>query len=133
MPDAKREVEWIASAKKDLRGFPPQVRRDVGLALYQVELGGTPKIAKPLKGFSGVSVMEIVEDFQTDTYRAIYTAKFGNMIYVLHGFQKKSKRGIETAQADMDTIRQRFKAAELDFKNRGGKHEAKQKSGDGRQ
>lgn len=105
MPDSAREVEWIASAKKDLRGFPPQVRRDVGLALNEVEFGGTPKNAKPMKGFGGISVMEIVEDFQTDTYRAIYTAKFGNMIYVLHCFQKKSKRGIETAQADIDKIR----------------------------
>ena len=68
--------------------------------------------AKPLKGFGGAGILEVVEDFRGDTYRAVYTVKFGNVVYVLHCFQKKSTHGIEAPKPDMDLVRERLKAAE---------------------
>jgi phage-related protein len=81
---------WVGSSLKDVREFPEEVKDEVGFALYQVQRGLTPRSAKPLRGFGGASVLEIVEDFRTDTYRAVYTVQFTEVIYVLHAFQKKS-------------------------------------------
>lgn len=87
------------------------MRREIGNALDDVQVGVTPPQAKPLKGFKGVSVLEISEDFRTDTYRAVYTVRFVEAVYVLHCFQKKSKTGIETPKPDKALIESRLKQA----------------------
>jgi phage-related protein len=95
-----------------------QVRRDIGQALYAAQQGETDPAAKPLRGFGGARVMEIVERYRGDAYRAVYTAHFASAIYVLHVFQKKSKRGIATPMPDLDLIRQRLAEAERFHKER---------------
>ena len=92
--------------------MPPQVRKDIGQALYTAQQGETDPAAKPLKGFGGTRVMEIVERHRTDAFRAVYTAHFAEAIYVLHVFQKKSKHGIATPNPDMELIGRRFAEAE---------------------
>ena len=87
----------------------------MGYALYQAQLGLKFASAKPLSGFGGASVLEIVDDFRTDTFRAVYTVRFPEMVYVLHAFQKKSKKGIATPKADLDLIRKRLKLAQKDY------------------
>jgi phage-related protein len=93
-----------------------EVKQDIGYALYEAQRGQKPASAKPLKGFSGAGVLEIVENFTAGTYRAVYTVRFRQVIYVLHCFQKKSKHGIKTPQQDIDLIKQRLKLAEEDYK-----------------
>ena len=100
---------WVASSRRDMRAMPKEVRRSFGVALYAVQTGETPPIAKALKGFSGAGVLELVEDDAGGTYRAVYTVRFSTAIYVLHVFQKKSKRGRETPQRDIDLIKERLK------------------------
>jgi len=107
-----KPVIWIGLSRKDLRAMPQQVRRDIGQALYTAQQGETDPSAKPLKGFGGGRIMEIVERHRTDTYRAVYTAHFAEAIYVLHVFQKKSKHGIAMPKPDMDLIRRRYAEAE---------------------
>ena len=107
-----KPIIWIGSSRKDLRLFPKQVRIDIGKALYAAQNGETDPAAKPLRGFSGTSVMEIVERYETDAYRAVYTAKLGETIYVLHAFQKKSKRGVATPKRELDLVRRRLVDAE---------------------
>ena len=92
--------------------MPPQVRKDIGQALYTAQQGDTDPAAKPLKGFGGARVMEIVERHRGDAFRAVYSANFAEAIYVLHVFQKKSKYGIATPKPDMELIRTRFAEAE---------------------
>src|ERR1700704_1649164 len=111
-----RPVIWIGSSREDLRAMPPQVRKDIGQALYAAQQGETDPSAKPLKGFGGARVMEIVERYRTDAYRAVYTVQFSTAVYVLHVFQKKSKQGIATPKPDLDLIGQRFAEAERDYK-----------------
>jgi phage-related protein len=111
-----KPVEWIASSRDDLREFPKDVRRVMGQAIDDAENGDEHPSAKALKGFGGRGVLEIVDDFDGDTYRAVYTVKFGGVIYVLHAFQKKSKKGIATPQRDIDLIRARLKRAEQHYK-----------------
>ena len=106
-----RPVTWVGSSRHDLASFPQPVRRDMGQALYVAQRGDTDPAAKPLKGFGGARVMEIVDRHDTNTYRAVYTVQFAEAIYVLHAFQKKSKKGIATPKAVVDLIRQRLKAA----------------------
>lgn len=101
-----------------MQEMPAEVQDAFGFALYQVQLGETPIDAKPLRGFGGTSVMEVVDDYAGDTYRAVYTACFAEVVYVLHVFQKKSKRGIETPKPDMDLIRKRFAEAKADYARR---------------
>jgi phage-related protein len=113
-----RPVIWIGSSLRDLRAMPPELRRDIGQALYTAQQGETDPAAKPLKGFGGARVMEIVERGRGGTYRAVYTARFDDAIYVLHVFQKKSKRGIATPKQDIDLIRRRLAEAERDHKER---------------
>jgi phage-related protein len=108
----------MGSSRDDLRGFPEQVRRDMGQALYTAQQGETDPAAKPLKGFGGVGVMEIVDRHDTNTYRAVYTTRFAGRIYVLHAFQKKAKKGIATPQKDMELIRQRLTVAERHYRER---------------
>jgi phage-related protein len=109
-----KPLHWIASAKRDLLAFDEAVIDDIGYALGVVQLGGTPGSAKPWKG-EGTGVFEIVEDHRGDTYRAVYTVRFAQAIYVLHCFQKKSPTGIKTAKTDVDLIRARLKLAQADY------------------
>ena len=104
-------VEWIGSSLDDLKEFPDEVQQVVGYALYIAQCGDKHSSAKPLKGFKGAGVVEVVEDFDGDTYRAVYTIKFADVVYVLHSFQKKSKQGIATPKQDMDLIEARLKRA----------------------
>jgi phage-related protein len=116
--DELKSVVWVGSSRRDLRALPQQIRKDIGQALYAAQQGVTDPAAKPLKGFGGTRVMEIVERYRTDAYRAVYTAHFETTIYVLHVFQKKSKTGIATPKQDIDLIRRRFAEAERDYKAR---------------
>ncbi len=112
MNGSERPVVWVGSSRRDVRGFPRQVRRELGQALYTAQQGETDPSAKPLKGFGGSSVLEIVVDQQGGTWRAVYTVRYREAIYVLHAFQKKSKRGIATPKKDIDLIRRRLAEAE---------------------
>jgi phage-related protein len=112
-----KPVDWVGSSYKDFRAFPDAVQDVMGFALYQAQIGQIHTSTKPLKGFGGAAVLEIVDDHRGDTYRAVYTVKFDRAIYVLHAFQKKSKKGIKTSQEDIQLIRQRLKAAEQDYKS----------------
>jgi phage-related protein len=107
-----KPVYFIGSAHADLKKLPGVVQSDIGFALYEAQQGGKSFFAKPLQGFGGSSVLEIIEDYDGDTYRAVYTVKFAKAIYVLHVFQKKSKRGAETPKGDMALIESRLKLAE---------------------
>jgi phage-related protein len=107
-----KPVEWIASSHKDLCAFPIQVQRVMGFAIYLAQIGGKHEAAKPLQGFGGAGVLEVVEDYDGNAFRAVYTVRFADMVYVLHAFQKKSKSGIATPKADVDLIRKRLKIAE---------------------
>jgi len=111
---------WIGSAKNDLLEFPGAVQDEIGVALSVAQFGGKHPNAKPWKG-EGPGVLEIVEDYRGDTYRAVYTVKFENAAYVLHAFQKKSPRGLKTAQTDVDLISRRLKIANEDYEGRYGK------------
>ena len=108
----RKPVEWIGSSRRDLRAFPADVRRVMGQAIDDAQLGQESPIAKALRGFGGRGVLEIVDDFEGDTYRAVYTVKFVGAVYVLHAFQKKSRKGIATPQHEIDLIRARLKRAE---------------------
>lgn len=103
---------WVGGSKRDLRGFPEDVQDSMGYALHRAQIGEKHKDAKPLRGFGGGGVLEIVEDHDGETYRAVYTVKFASAVYVIHAFQKKSKRGSETPKLEMDLIKQRLKRAE---------------------
>jgi phage-related protein len=116
----ERPVIWVASAKKDLLAMPKPVIREIGIALDVAQQGGMHPSAKPWKG-EGPSVLEIVSDFDGDTFRGVYTLKFRRAIYVLHCFQKKSPSGIKTAKVDVNLITQRLKAARIDYEARYGK------------
>jgi phage-related protein len=108
-------VRWIGRSKDDLSGFPKEVRRRAGKALWAAQIGQKAPYAKPLTGFGDAGVLEIVDDFDGDTFRAVYTVRFAEAIYVLHAFQKKSKRGISTPKAQMDLISKRLKSARKDY------------------
>ena len=108
--EARKPIVWMGSSLKDLREFPAEVRRDIGTALYWAETGGIHSTAKRMKGELR-DVTEIVSDHDGDTYRAMYTTRIGDTIYVLHAFQKKSKKGSATPQRDLDVIGSRLRAA----------------------
>jgi len=111
-----KPVEWIGSSRADLRSFPGEVRAVMGEALYRAQQGAEHPAAKALKGFGGRGVLEVVDDFRGNTYRAIYTVKFAMVIYVLHAFQKKAKKGIATPGHEMELIRTRLKRAEEHYR-----------------
>lgn len=111
MPDEK-PLEWIGSSHKDLMVLPTGVRRFFGFALSLAQAGDQHDAAKVLKGFGGAGVLEVVEDDAGGTYRAVYTVKFAEAVFVLHCFQKKSKRGSSTPKEEMDIVRARLKVAE---------------------
>ena len=114
MNDPLRTIKpavFVGSSRKDIRAFPTAVRTEIGQALFEAQLGDHPRNAKPLKGFGGV--LEIRDNFDGDTYRAVYTVRFEGVLYVLHAFQKKSSSGIATPQRHIDLIRQRLRDAEI--------------------
>ena len=110
-----KPVRWVGSSKDDLSGFPEEVRRRVGGALWDAQRGLKAPYAKPLRGFGGAGVLEIVDDYDGDTYRAVYTVRFAGVVYVLHAFQKKSKSGKATPKAELDLIKQRLRRATEDY------------------
>lgn len=120
---ALQPLGWIASSKKDLRKVPRDVQQAIGQALFDAQAGEKHPDAKPLKGFGGAGVLEIVENHDGNTYRAVYTVKFAGIVYVLHVFQKKSKSRLKTPVEEIDKIRKRLKEAEIDYakwsKNKG--------------
>ena len=107
-----KPLEWIASSRKDLKAMPDEVQDNVGYALLLAQLGEKHDDTKPLKGFKGAGVLEIVDNFDGDTYRAVYTVKFEFAVYVLHVFQKKSKSGIATPKQEIELIENRLKVAQ---------------------
>ena len=116
----ERSLDWVGSSKKDFLAFPEPVKDEMGNALGIAQFGGKHPAAKPWKG-QGPGVFEIVEQHDGNAYRAIYTMRFREIVYVLHAFQKKSPKGIKTAQGDIDLIEQRLKVAQDDYEARYGK------------
>ena len=110
-----KPVRWVASSKQDLSVLPDAVRSDIGQAIYVAQRGDRHDDAKVLKGFSGAGVLEVIARRHGDTFRAVYTVRFANAVYVLHVFQKKSKSGIATAKRDVDLVKSRLKLAEDDY------------------
>ena len=109
MTEKRKLLFWEGSSKKDFKEFPIPVQKDMGVALFVVQLGRTPDSAKPWKGL-GSGVYELVEDHRGDTFRAIYTVRIGDAVHVLHAFQKKSTSGIATPQPAVELIEKRLKA-----------------------
>ncbi len=120
MTPPRKPIVWVGSSRKDLKAFPPEVQDEMGYALRDAQFGGRRLSAKPLRGWGGAGVLEVVEDFRGDTYRTVYTVDFGDVVYVLHAFQKKSKRGIKTPKHEMEVVRARYRMAEADYRQRGG-------------
>ena len=118
MERALKPVRWIGSSRKDLKTFPRPVQRDVGQALYAAQRGEEYPSVKALKGFGGRAVLEMVAPHEGDTYRAVYTVRFHDAVYVLHAFQKKSKTGIATPRKEIELVRQRLGAAEQNYRER---------------
>ncbi|MGH7899168.1 MAG: type II toxin-antitoxin system RelE/ParE family toxin [Candidatus Binatia bacterium] len=106
-----KPVIWIASTKHDLKSLPDEIEYRFGYALWIAQTGRTHPHAKALKGFGDASIIEIIEDWQGNAYRAVYTVRFEDAVYVLHVFQKKSRRGAETPKADIDLIKKRLRDA----------------------
>jgi phage-related protein len=107
-----KPVAWVGSSRDDLRDFPIPVRRLVGLALRTAQAGDKHPDTKPLRGYRGAGVLEAVADDDGDTYRAVYTVRFAEAVYVLHCFQKKSTQGIATSRRDLDLIDTRLRRAQ---------------------
>lgn len=112
MQSSPRPLVWIGSTRGDVRAFPRAVRRDLGHALYAAQEGEVDPSAKPLSGFGGASVLEVVAQHRGDTWRAVYTIRYSEAVYVLDVFQKKSKRGVATSKKDVDLIHRRLSEAE---------------------
>ena len=111
-----RPLVWMGNSRKRIQDFPVAAQKLIGDELQLIQFGGMPKDAKPFRGI-GASVFEIALEYDTDAYRTVVAVKLGKKIYVLHAFQKKSKRGIETPQADIDLIKQRYRDAREHAKN----------------
>ena len=111
-PSSPKPVIWIGSSRRDFRALPQPVKSHMGYALYIAREGGKHRDAKPLKGFGGAGVVEIVSDFDGDTFRAVYTVRFAGAVHVLHVFQKKAKTGRTTPKLEMELIQRRLREAE---------------------
>jgi phage-related protein len=121
-----RPLLWIASSKRDFVEMPDDVTDDFGHWLFQVQKGKVPKNAKALSGFGGAKIMELWKDNGDGTFRAIYTVKYSDVVIILHAFQKKSKKGIETPKQDKELIHSRIKLAEVvyrEWKEKGSKND----------
>jgi phage-related protein len=116
----EKPLFWVGSAKRDLLAFPAPVKDDIGVALSVAQFGGKHPNAKPWKG-EGPGVYEIVEDYRSDTYRAVYTVNFEKAVYVLHAFQKKSPSAVRTSRKDIDLIGQRLRGARAHYEVEYGK------------
>lgn len=119
-----RPLLWVASSRRDYRDFPVRVQETLGFELFLAQTGQHPPSAKPLKGLGG-GVLELIEDFDGDTYRAVYTVRFKEAVYVLHAFKKKSKSGIATPKGDIERIERRLKDATRDHGERYGQEKKK--------
>jgi phage-related protein len=115
-----KPLYWVGSSRKDLKRFPEPVQDVMGRSLLGAQFGAHPDNAKALRGFGGAGVLEIVEDHDGDTFRAVYTVRFRCAVYVLHAFQKKSKRGRETPRHEIGLVHERLRAAEADYLMRTG-------------
>lgn len=111
-PHPAKPLYWVGSSKKDLMGLPESVVDVFGYALYLAQIGSKHDQAKPLKGFGSAGVLEIIEDWEGNTYRVVYTVRLAGHVFVLHVFQKKSKRGAATPKKELELIWQRWKVAE---------------------
>lgn len=109
-----RPVRWIGDAKQVLLEFPESVQKEIGYALYFAQKGDKHPSAKPLRGFGDAGVLEVVENHDGNTYRAVYTVRFADAVYVLHCFQKKARRGIATSQMDLELVQKHLKRAQAD-------------------
>jgi len=107
-----KPVVWVVPSLKELKTLPKFVQRSFGVSLFAMQSGETPPTAKPLKGFGGANVLELIEDDQSGTYRAVYTGRFSTGVYVLYAFQKKSKKGISTPVHEIVLVKERLKRAE---------------------
>ena len=114
----RRPLYWVGSSKEDLSAFPDEVKRVMGFALHAAQTGGKHLDANPLKGFKGAGVLEVVEQHDGNAYRAVYTVRFAHSVYVLHAFQKKSKKGIATPKSEIDLVKERLRRAEQDHEQR---------------
>ena len=123
LPRPLRPLRWISSSRDDLSEFPSKVRDQFGYELFLAQTGEHPPSAKPFKGVGG-GVVELIEDHDSDTYRAVYTVRLATAVYVLHAFKKKSKQGIKTPPRDVEMIKKRLKAAE--------EHDADERKKEGR-
>lgn len=115
-PDVLKPLFWVGSALEEVRAFPLAVRRQIGFALYLAQTGGKHMDAKPLKGFGGAGVLELVESHAGNTYRGVYTVKLAGAVYALHAFQKKSKKAVQTPKQHLDLIRERLRRAEKHYR-----------------
>jgi phage-related protein len=111
-----KPLRWVGSSRDDVSSFPDDVKLQIGVALWEAQIGGKAAYAKPLKGYGDAGVLEVVDNFDGDTFRAVYTIRFAKAVYVLHAFQKKSKRGIATPKAELDLINRRLQRATEDYK-----------------
>jgi phage-related protein len=130
-PAAPKPVEFVGSAEDDLAAFPREVKLVMGFALYQAQIGQRHRAVKPLTGhkeFKGAAILEIVDDHDGDTYRAVYTVKLAGVVYVLHAFQKKSNRGSETAKHDIEIIKQRLARAKEHYEEHYQEHHEKRRN-----
>jgi phage-related protein len=116
----EKPLDWVGSSKDEFLAFPEPVKDEMGNALGLAQFGGRHPKAKPWKG-QGAGIFEIVDDYRGDTYRAIYTVRFREVVYVLHAFRKKSPKGIRTARSDVELIERRLKIAQRDYETRHGK------------
>ena len=106
-----RDIIWISSSLEELKRFPELVQKVMGFALFQAQCGEKHLQARPLKGLGGAGVLEIIEDFDGNAFRTVYSVRFSDAVYVLHAFQKRSKKGIETPKREMDVVRARLRMA----------------------
>jgi phage-related protein len=118
MDEPLKPLRWVGTSLRDVRLFPRAVKREIGQALFTAQQGGTDAAAKPLKGFGGAAVLEIAVSYRRDAWRAVYTVRFSDAIYVLHVFQKKSTKGIATSRRDMELVKRRYSEAERNHRER---------------
>lgn len=115
-----KPLVWIGSSLDDMRAFPDEVKQVMGYGLYLAQMGGKHPDAKPLKSFGGSVVLELIDDFKGDTYRAVYTVKFHDLVYVLHAFQKKAKHGIATPKQEIELVKARLRRAQEHYERQRG-------------
>jgi phage-related protein len=124
--DDAKPLRWISSARDDLKEFPAPVRQIMGTALYLAQTGGKHLSAKPLRGITkGAGVLEVVDDHDTNTYRTVYTVRFADVVYVLHAFQKKSKKGVKTPVHEIELIRARYEQARIAYETEFGRRKGR--------